>query len=124
MDLKRLVSLESFRAAHSPQEDDADSYDEDASETEEDDDWLFAEDRKRKSKSKEPAKTSRKKKKAVIEEHEDWISSAKVTKLCDILESIRTNDPTEKVIVFSQVSSPHIVSNISLPASSISSNLH
>jgi hypothetical protein len=105
MDSRRLVSLESFKAAHSPKEDDVDSYDGSASEAEEDDEWLFAEDRKRKGKGKEPAKASRKKKKSVIEEEpEDWISSAKITKLCDILESIRTNDPTEKVIVFSQVS--------------------
>ncbi len=125
MDLRRLVSLESFKAAHSPQEEDADSYDGSASEAEEDDDWLFAEDRKRKGKGKDPAKESRKKKKHVVEEEpEDWISSAKIIKLCDILESIRTIDPTEKVIVFSQVSSAHIFTNVSLPAFSISSNLH
>jgi hypothetical protein len=119
MDLRRLVSLESFKAAYSPQDDDVDSYDGETSEAEEDDEWLFAEDRKRKGKNKDLAKTSRKKKKAVIEEPEDWISSAKITKLCDILESIRTNDPTEKVIIFSQVSCAHVVSNISLLASSI-----
>ena len=45
-----------------------DSDDGSASEAEEDDEWLFAEDRKRKGKGKEPAKASRKKKKSVIEE--------------------------------------------------------
>lgn len=81
-----------------------DSYDGSASEAEEDDEWLFAEDRKRKVKGKEPAKNSRKKVKPVVEEEdEDWISSAKIAKLCDILENIRANDPAEKVIVFSQV---------------------
>ena len=124
MDSRRLVSLESFKAAHFPREDDEDSYDGSASEAEEDDEWLFAEDRKRKVKGKEPAKGSRKKKKHVVEdEPEDWISSAKIIKLCEILESIRTIDPTEKVIVFSQVPSAHIFTYVSLPAFSISSNL-
>lgn len=125
MDSRRLISLETFKAAHCRPEDDADSYDGSASEAEEDDEWLFAEDRKRKGKGREPAKSSRKKQKALIEEEpEDWVSSAKVTKLCDILESIRANNPTEKVIVFSQVSISGGIANISLPASSILSTLH
>ena len=33
---------------------------------------------------------------------DDWTSSAKIDKLCEILELIRGNDPFEKVIVFSQ----------------------
>jgi hypothetical protein len=37
-------------------------------------------------------------------EMDDWTSSAKIDKLCEILESIRSKDPFEKVIVFSQVS--------------------
>jgi hypothetical protein len=102
MDMKKLVSLESFMAAHCPVEDDADSYDGSASEAEEDDEWLFADERKRKG--KQPAKAARKKKKPVIEEDdEDWVTSAKVDKLCEILEGVRANDPAEKVIVFSQV---------------------
>ena len=106
MDSRRLVSLESFKAAHYPKDDDdMDSYDGSASEAEEDDEWLFSDDRKRKGKGKESAKSSRKKVKSVVEEEvDDWVSSAKISKLCDILESIRANDPTEKVIVFSQVS--------------------
>jgi len=111
MDSTRLVSLESFRAAHcrEDQEDDADSYEGSASEAEEDDEWLFAEDRKRKGKGKEPAtKKSRKKPKPVEDEDmEDWESSAKIDKLCEILEAVRANDPNEKVIVFSQVPRPY-----------------
>ena len=54
---------------------------------------------------------------------EDWESSAKINKLCEILEAIRANDPTDKVIVFSQVL-PSITSiDSSSPDSSISSNL-
>ena len=105
MDSKRLVSLESFKAAYCPEEDVVDSSDESASEAEEDGEWLFAEDRKRKARVKEPRKVSRKKIKPQVEENvDDLASSAKIKKLCEILEKIRTNDPTEKVIVFSQVS--------------------
>ena len=111
MDARRLVSLESFKAAHcrEVEEEDADSYDGSASEAEEDDEWLFAEDRKRKGKGKEPAtKKPRKKAKPVEDEDmEDWESSAKIDKLCEILESIRANNPTDKVIVFSQVVPPY-----------------
>jgi hypothetical protein len=103
MDAKRLVSLESFKAAHCPKEDEVDSYDGSITEEEDDGEWLFAEDRKRKGKGKGPAKTSRKKIKPVVEDVEDWASSAKIEKLCEILENIRNNDPSEKVIVFSQV---------------------
>lgn len=108
MDSRRIVSLETFKLAHDPPEeveDEVDSYDGSASEAEEDDDFLFAEDRKRKGKGKEPAKnSSRKKIRPVVEEEiNDWVSSAKIAKLCDILENIRANDPTEKVIIFSQV---------------------
>lgn len=106
MDQGRLVSLESFKAAHSPEQDDhsdMDSYDGSASEAEEESEWLFADDRKRKGKGKENLKKSRKKAKPVVEPEDDWISSAKVDKLCEILEGVRARDPSEKVIVFSQV---------------------
>jgi hypothetical protein len=106
MDQRRLVSLESFRAAHCREKEndsDMDSYDGSASEAEEDNDWLFAEDRKRKGKGKEPAKKSHKRTKPLVEPEEDWISSAKVDKLCEILEAVRARDPSDKVIVFSQV---------------------
>jgi hypothetical protein len=125
MDSRRLVSLESFKAAHcKDSDDDVDSYDGSASEAEEDHDWLFADDRKRKGKGKEPAtKKSRKKHKPVEDEDmEDWESSAKIDKLCEILEDIRANDPTEKVIVFSQVHISSYTSNCSLLDSLISSN--
>ena len=107
VDQRRLVSLESFKAAHSAEKEDnsdMDSYDGSASEAEEEDEWLFADDRKRKGKGKQPAKQSRKKAKPEVEpEEEDWISSAKVDKLCEILEDMRAKDPLDKVIVFSQV---------------------
>lgn len=106
VDQGRLVSLESFKAAHSPEKEDnsdMDSYDSSASEAEEEDEWLFADDRKRKGKGKQPAKQSRKKAKPEAELEEDPISSAKVDKLCEILEDLRNRDPLEKVIVFSQV---------------------
>lgn len=108
MDQRRMVSLESFKAAHCQEKGDdidLDSYNGSASEAEEDNDWLFADDRKRKGKGKEPAAKSRKKTKPVLDPEEDWISSAKVDKLCEILEAVRARDPSEKVIVFSQVSS-------------------
>ena len=113
MDSKRLVSLESFKAAHCPEEnEDDDSYMGSASEADEDDEWLFAEERKRKGKGREyTEKKSRKRAKPVVEE-EDWITSAKIEKLCEILEGIRTNDPHEKIIIFSQVHHPLRVSNI------------
>jgi hypothetical protein len=100
MDLTRMVSLDSFKAAHC-QSDDVDSYDGSASEAEEDDEWLFADERKRKGKRPQKAR----KKKPVFEDDDgDWVTSAKVDKLCEILESVRAADPSEKVIVFSQVS--------------------
>lgn len=80
-----------------------DSYDGSASEAEEDDDWLFQDDRKRKGKGKEAATKSRKKPRHAPEEDEDWVTSAKVDKLCEILEGVRAKDPSEKIIVFSQV---------------------
>ena len=96
------MSLEAFRAAHCPPEEEKDASDETVSELEEDDEWLFAEERKRRAKNKERVKKPCKKHKR-MEEIPDRVSSAKVDKLCQILETIRTNDPTEKVIVFSQV---------------------
>lgn len=106
MDAKRLVSLETFKTAHcsTTDEDEVDSYDGSASEAEEDDDFLFQDDRKRKGKRKEPATKSRKRPRPASEEDEDWVTSAKVDKLCEILEGVRAKDPSEKVIVFSQVS--------------------
>jgi hypothetical protein len=107
MDQKRMVSLDSFRAAHCQDkgsDSDMDSYDGSASEAEEETDWLFGDDRKRKGKGKETAKKPRKRTKPLVDpEDEDWISSAKVDKLCEILEAVRARDPSEKVIVFSQV---------------------
>ena len=97
-----MVSLDSFRTAHCASEDDEDSYDGSASEAEEDDEWLFADERKRKG--KQPAKSRKKHKKPLMEEEEeDWVTSAKVEKLCEILEGVRAKDPSDKVIVFSQV---------------------
>jgi hypothetical protein len=101
MDMRRMVSLEAFKAAHNPAEDDVDSFDGSASEAEEDDEWLFADERKRKG--KQPAKARKKKKQVIEEEVEDWVTSAKVDKLCEILESVRATDASDKVIVFSQV---------------------
>jgi len=98
MDMRCMVSLESFKTAHCSVEDE-DSYDGSSSEAEEDDEWLFADERKRKG--KQPAQ-SRKKKRAIEDDEVDWVTSAKVEKLCEILESVRTKDPSEKVIVFSQ----------------------
>ena len=128
MDARRLVSLEAFKSAHCRQgegEEDADSYYGSASEAEEDDEWLFAEDRKRKGTGKEAVTKKPRKKFKPIEdkEIEDWESSAKIDKLCEILESIRANDPAEKVIVFSQVLPITNSIDTSLPDSSISSNL-
>ena len=126
MDARRLVSLESFKAAHcrEVEEDDVDSYDGSASEAEEDDEWLFAEDRKRKGKGKEPAKKKPRKKVKPVEDEdmEDWESSAKIDKLCEILEAVRANDPTDKVIVFSQVLATVNSIDPSSPDSSISFN--
>jgi hypothetical protein len=126
VDARRLVSLESFKAAHcrEVEEDDADSYDGSASEAEEDDEWLFAEDRKRKGKGKEPAKKKPRKKVKPVEDEdmEDWESSAKIDKLCEILEAVRANDPTDKVIVFSQVLPTVNSIDPSSPDSSISFN--
>ena len=127
MDVRRLVSFESFKAAHcrEDQEDDVDSYDGSASEAEEDDEWLFSDARKRKGNGKRPeTKKSRKKAKAVEDEDmDDWESSAKIDKLCEILEAIRANDPNEKVIVFSQVFLPIILIDNSSLDFSISFNL-
>jgi hypothetical protein len=107
MDSKRLVSLESFKAAHCSQEDDGQaSCDCSGSEIEEDDasEWLFSEDRKRKGREKEVTKRKPKKitTKRVVDD-EDWTTSAKIEKLSEILREIRSNDAKEKVIVFSQV---------------------
>lgn len=44
-------------------------------------------------------------------EMDEWISSAKIEKLCEILELTRANDPLEKVIVFSQVSGLESLTN-------------
>jgi len=123
MDSKRMISLEAFKIAHCPEEnDDKDSYDGSASESEEDDEWLFSDNRKRKGKGKEPAK-SRKKARSVPRE-EDWATSAKIEKLCEILEGVREKDPSEKVIVFSQVSQLNCCcTDISLLVFLISSNL-
>jgi hypothetical protein len=59
----------------------------------------------RKRKGKEPTKPRQAKLQRKFEHisEEGWESAAKINKLCEILDQIRTNDPTEKVIVFSQV---------------------
>ena len=74
-----------------------------------DDEWSLSSGRKRGG-----AELVRGKKPKVRREFEhisgdDWVSAAKINKLCEILEQIRANDPTEKVIVFSQVSSRETV---------------
>jgi SNF2 family DNA or RNA helicase len=99
MDAKRTVSLEAFKSAHSGETAEAD---EEESEAEED--WSLDDDRKRKGKGKEPEHKvkSYKKSKVVMDEEEEWTSSAKIDKLCEILDDVRRKDPTEKVIVFSQ----------------------
>jgi|SRR5271156_1044503 len=105
MEPNRVVSLEVFNSVHG----DAAGEEEASGETEEDDDedWLYSGDRKRKHKGKEPAKKaqrkSKKEEKEELEAGVDFVSAAKIEKLCEILEQIRVNDPSEKVIVFSQV---------------------
>ena len=99
MNAKRTVSLEAFKAAHC----DVDMEDETGG-SEAEEDWSLEDDRKRKGKGKEPAHKvkSYKRSKAKFEEDEEWTSSAKIDKLCEILDGIRAKDPSEKVIVFSQ----------------------
>lgn len=106
MDSKLLVSLESFKAAHFPPEDDdkMDISDKSESEVEGDNEWLLVEGRKRKRQDKDPAKIVRKKGTLYIEgDSRALAKSGKIEKLCEILEDIRAKDPSEKVIVFSQV---------------------
>jgi hypothetical protein len=85
-----------------------DSYDRDTSEAEEEDQSLSAEARKRKANDKDLVRRPQKKAKLTVGQYEDTeknrLSSAKINKLCEILDTIRRNDPTEKSIVFSQVS--------------------
>jgi len=99
MNAKRTVSLEAFKTAHC----DVDMEDE-TGESEAEEDWSLEDDRKRKGKGKESAHKvkSYKRSKAKFEEDEEWTSSAKIDKLCEILDGIRAKDPSEKVIVFSQ----------------------
>jgi len=90
------VSLEAFRVAHG-KDTEAGIHDggiEDAG-----DGRHLDGDRKRKRGGE-----GRPRKRAKRLEMDPWISSAKIEKLCEILELIRANDPFEKVIVFSQVS--------------------
>jgi len=97
MDAKRIVSLEAFKTAHCSEVAEAPE----DSESEAEEDWSLDEDRKRKG--KEPAHTMKAaKRQRPMEEEPDWVSSAKIDKLCEILDSVRENDPREKVIVFSQ----------------------
>lgn len=93
-----MVSLEVFKTVHCPEKND--NEDGNTSETEEDDGRVFMDNRKRKGNVKEPAIC---RKKAKIAGKNDWTTSAKIEKLCEILESVRAEDPGEKVIVFSQV---------------------
>src|SRR5579871_3603287 len=99
MDAKRTVSLEAFKTAHCDE-----GMEDTEEESEAEEDWSLDDERKRKGKGKEPAHKvkSSKKAKPVDEEELDWVSSAKIEKLCEILDRIRANDPSEKVIVFSQ----------------------
>jgi len=108
MDPTRMVSLEAFREAH-PTEEEKQSKEAAANESYSDvdssdeGDWLFTDDRKRKANqkgSKDKAAKKRKSHKADL--ITDWITSAKIDKLCEILENIRREDPAEKAIVFSQ----------------------
>lgn len=108
MDPVRMVSLEAFREAH-PTEKEEQSKEAAANESysdvdsDDDEDWLFADDRKRKANHKESKdKAAKKHKPHKADLITDWITSAKIDKLCEILENIRRGDPTEKAIVFSQ----------------------
>ena len=69
----------------------------------EDESWTIPVNRKRKGKEKESDRIPRCRKKVVPENDEKWVTAAKIDKLCEILDQIRTNNPLEKVIVFSQV---------------------
>ena len=96
-----MVSLEAFKAVHcSEEKENGDGLDGNTSETEEDDGCVFMDNRKRKRNVKEQEIY---RKKAKIAGRNDWTTSAKIEKLCEILESARAKDPGEKVIVFSQV---------------------
>ena len=109
MDPARVVSFEAFREAHPTEEEkqsreaaDDDESDSDI-DSDDDGDWLFADARKRKVNHKESKnKIAKKRKPHKADLITDWITSAKIDKLCEILENIRREDPSEKVIVFSQ----------------------
>jgi SNF2 family DNA or RNA helicase len=103
MDPKQIVTLEAFREAYPSESEASKSAEATDSDIDSDDDgdWLFADDRKRKA--KEPKdKIVKKRRPHKADLITDWITSAKIDKLCEILEAVRQNDPTEKVIVFSQ----------------------
>lgn len=97
MDAKRTVSLEAFKAAHCSEVTETDE----DSESEAEEDWSLDGDRKRKGKEPAHEMKAAKKQRPVVEDP-DWVSAAKIEKLCEILDGIRDNDPSEKVIVFSQ----------------------
>ena len=103
----RTVSLESFKAAHCC-DDKVDARNaRNRGERDEHYEWQLNDDGKRTSKEEwRPRKRG-----ARGVEREDWTSSAKIDKLCEIIESIREKDPSEKVIVFSQVSHAEGVAN-------------
>jgi hypothetical protein len=105
MDSKRLVSLESFNATHYPpgEKREIRFSDGNANDADDDDEWVLIEGRKRKRKDNELEENYGKARSDVEEMMGAWISSVKIEKLCEILEAIRINDPSEKVIVFSQV---------------------
>jgi SNF2 family DNA or RNA helicase len=103
MDPKQIVTLEAFREAYPPESEASKSAEISDSDVDSDDDgeWLFADDRKRKAKDPKD-KVVKKRKPHKADLITDWITSAKIDKLCEILEAVRRDDPTEKVIVFSQ----------------------
>jgi hypothetical protein len=97
------VSLESFKAVHCC-DDKVDGRE--RGERDKHDEWQLNDAGKRTSKEE-----WRPRKRGVRVERAHWTSSAKIDKLCKILESIREKDPSEKVIVFSQVSYADGVTN-------------
>lgn len=97
------MSFESFKAAHCC-DDKVDGRE--RCERDEHDEWRLNDAGKRTNKEE-----WRPRKRGIRVERAHWTSSAKIDKLCEILESIREKDPSEKVIVFSQVSHIDCVAN-------------
>lgn len=108
LDPAKVLSLEAFRVVHPTEEEtgsDKGADDESGSDFDSDDDgdWLFAADRKRKATiTKSKDKAAKKRKPNGPHSITNRITSAKIDKLCEILEMIHREDPAEKVVVFSQ----------------------